>query len=168
MTLERRIAGLFRLDDEGWARHANPWSIWTRVATGPALVLALWSHTWLGWWALLPIAALSVWVWLNPRMFPKPCTTDSWGARVTFGERLWLNRDRVPVPPRHRMVPHLLIAIAGIGGVLAFGGALATALVPTLVGTALLYLGKLWFCDRMVWLWEDMKDTDPLYRAWER
>jgi hypothetical protein len=26
--------------------------------------------------------------------------------------------------------------------------------------------GKLWYLDRMAWLWEDMKDADPEYRKW--
>ena len=30
----------------------------------------------------------------------------------------------------------------------------------------LIYLGKMWFLDRMVWLYEDMKDTTPEYRSW--
>lgn len=30
MTLERKIAGIFKLDDENWMRHANPVSVWTR------------------------------------------------------------------------------------------------------------------------------------------
>ena len=36
-------AALFRLDEEGWERHANPWSVWTRIATWPVLMLVLWS-----------------------------------------------------------------------------------------------------------------------------
>jgi hypothetical protein len=27
------------------------------------------------------------------------------------------------------------------------------------VGTVLVYAGKVWFLDRMVWLYEDMKDS---------
>lgn len=34
--------------------------------------------------------------------------------------------------------------------------------LPALLGMALVYTGKLWFLDRMVWLWEDMKDN-PAY-----
>jgi hypothetical protein len=32
---------------------------------------------------------------------------------------------------------------------------------------ALVYCGKLWYLDRMVWLWEEMKDATPEYRGWE-
>jgi hypothetical protein len=31
---------------------------------------------------------------------------------------------------------------------------------------ALVYCGKLWYLDRMVWLWEDMQDADPEYLKW--
>lgn len=31
---------------------------------------------------------------------------------------------------------------------------------PTILGAALMFLGKLWFVDRMVWLYEDLKDKE--------
>lgn len=37
---------------------------------------------------------------------------------------------------------------------------------PTIFGVAVVYLSKLWFLDRMVWLCEDMKDATPEYRNW--
>jgi hypothetical protein len=37
---------------------------------------------------------------------------------------------------------------------------------PMLVGFLLAFFGKLWFADRMVWLYEDMKDATPEYRSW--
>jgi hypothetical protein len=164
--MERTIARLFVMSDEVWARHASGWSVWTRVATLPFLLLALWSHTWIGWWALFAVAAVLVWLWLNPRLFPRPRTTNTWGAKATFGERVWLNRDKVPIPSHHRVVPHVLSVVAAVGMVVAVGGALANALWPTALGAVLAYAGKLWFCDRMVWLYEDMKDADPAYRGW--
>jgi hypothetical protein len=168
MTTERRIAQLFRMDDEVWARHASGWSVWTRVATLPVLLLAVWSHAWLGGWALLPVTIVLLWTWLNPRLFPPPRTTRTWAAKATFGERLWLNRDRVPIPVHHRIVPHVLTGVAAMGFAVAVGGALANAIWLTLLGTVLSYAGKLWFCDRMVWLYEEMKDLHPEYRQWLR
>lgn len=35
-------------------------------------------------------------------------------------------------------------------------------------GAALVYLGKMWFVDRMAWLYEDMKNAHPEYAAWMR
>lgn len=57
---------LMGMDDRVWARHANPWSGWTRVATLPLLAVAIWSREWIGWWALLAVAAVALWTWLNP------------------------------------------------------------------------------------------------------
>ena len=49
-----------------------------------------------------------------------------------------------------------------------FWGFFAFDLWSTIFGMALVYCGKLWFLDRMVWLWEDMKDTNEEYRGWGR
>ena len=63
MTVEKRIASAFGLDDEGWARHANPWSGWTRVITTlPLLVAAIWSRAWLGYWSLIAIGVALWWI----------------------------------------------------------------------------------------------------------
>jgi hypothetical protein len=35
------------------------------------------------------------------------------------------------------------------------------------LGTCLAYLGKSWYLDRMVWLYEDMKEDHPEYKKWE-
>ncbi len=166
MDLWRLTERLFGMTDEVWLRHASGWSVWTRVATLPFLLLAVWSHTSLGWWAILPVAAVIVWLWLNPRIFPPPRTTARWHAKATFGERLWLERGRIALPDRHRVVPHLLAAVAASGSLAAIAGAVANAIWPTLLGALLAYAGKLWFCDRMVWLYEDMKDGDPRWRLW--
>ena len=86
MAWEARIARAFRLDDAGWARHANPWSGWTRMAVLPLLALAVWSRAWIGWWAALPLDLLVVFLWLNPRLFPPPRHLDAWISRGVLGE----------------------------------------------------------------------------------
>lgn len=166
MGYERLVAGAFRMDERTWARHANSWSVYTRIATLPVVLLALWSRVWLGWWSLALIAAVVVWVWVNPRLFPAPRSTDNWAAKVTFGERVWLGRRERAIPPRHRVFPHVLNGIAAAGIAVALWGAYALAVWPTVLGTVLVYAGKLWFCDRMVWLFEDMRRVDPELDAW--
>jgi hypothetical protein len=168
MTFGQTIATLFRMDDASWARHASPWSVWTRVVTGPLLLVALWSHAWLGWWALGPIALVLVWTWLNPHLFPPPKSTDTWAARATFGERVWLNRDTVPIPAHHARVANILSVVAGAGFLAAVVGALLNDLATTLAGGISGWFAKIWFCDRMVWLYEDMKDVTTDYRSWLR
>nr|WP_238997445.1 DUF6653 family protein [Mycolicibacterium sp. CBMA 361] len=36
------------MTDAAWRRHANPWSVWTRFAAIPLMMLAIWSRVW-GW-----------------------------------------------------------------------------------------------------------------------
>jgi hypothetical protein len=160
MAWDRRVARAFRLDDAGWARHANPWSGWSRMAVLPLLALAGWSRAWIGWWALLPLVLLLGFLWVNPRLFPPPSRCDAWISRSVLGERLWVDRDRSPVPAHHRRLPHWLAALSGLGGMgLVYGVAMLEPW-PALLGLAVAYLGKLWFLDRMVWLHQDM-DGEP-------
>jgi hypothetical protein len=159
--MRNRIARGFRLDDHGWRRHANPWSVWTRVVSIVPLVLAAWSWHWIGAYALLALAACGVWLWLNPRLFPPPARTDSWASQVTFGERLWLARGPSGVPAHHRTGPRLLEAVSATGVPLAIYGIAVAKLWPTLAGCILVLLGKLWFCDRMVWLYRDVAAAEP-------
>ena len=37
---------------------------------------------------------------------------------------------------------------------------------PCVLGLMVEMLGQWWFADRMVWLYEDMKDKDPEYQRW--
>lgn len=73
------------LPDWVWRRHANPWSGWTRAATTPVLVYALYHRK----WRLL--ATLAVWLVVNPAAFPAPETTDAWMTRGVLAERAWLD-----------------------------------------------------------------------------
>lgn len=166
MALETRIADAFGMNEAVWARHANPWSVWTRNTALPALILAFWSRVWLGWWALIPIALAVFWTWVNPRLFPVPRSTDNWASKAVLGERVWMNRKEVPVPERHRTVPNLLSGVAAVGSVFVIWGVVALAAWPTLLGATLVYASKLWFLDRMVWLYEDMREATPEYRRW--
>lgn len=60
MTLEKRLAQIFNLEGDNWMKHANPWSIWTRFATLPFLILAICSRVWIGWYCLIPILLLVI------------------------------------------------------------------------------------------------------------
>lgn len=166
MTLERKFAAAMSMDDATWLRHANPWSVWSRASVLPLVILAVWSREWLGNWSWAAVAAAVAWMWVNPRVFPRPKSMDSWASRGVLGERVWLSRDVVPVPPRHRIVPHVLNSVTALGTVLVVWGVATLAMWPTLLGSALVYCGKLWFLDRMVWLYEDMIAHSEHYRSW--
>jgi len=166
MTLDRKIANLFQMDDATWARHANPWSVFTRATVLPLLIIAVWSRVWLGAGSLLLIAAVIFWNWLNPRLFPQPRSTRNWASKSVLGERIWINRDQVAIPEHHRVLPNVLNAIALTGFLFVVWGLVALAVWPTLLGSSLTYAGKFWFLDRMVWLYSDMQTAKAEYQNW--
>jgi hypothetical protein len=109
------VAGAFRMTDETWFRHAHPWSVFTRFAAIPPLVLSIWSRAWIGWWCLLPLAAVALWLWLNPRVFPPVRTPTRWASKGIHGEMLWARRPPA-VPTAHRTA-FRLIAVPGVVGI---------------------------------------------------
>ena len=165
MDYGRIAERLFAMDDETWMRHANPASGWTRVATGVVLFPALWSFHWIGLWALLPVAVIAVWLRINPGFFAVPARRDAWMSRGVFGERVWLNRKAVPIPEHHARMAHVTSAVSLAVSVY---GLIAGHFAAAWLGWAIMMLGKLWFIDRMVWLYEDMRDADPGYAGWSR
>jgi hypothetical protein len=152
-----RIAGLFRMSDQAWRRHANPWSVYTRFAAIPAMILAIWSRTWIGWWALVPVAVGIVWLLVNPHVFA-PVTPRSWVARGIYGEELWL-RQGSRVPPRHRRALRWLI-VPGVGGFIVLAwGLVVLALWPTVVGATLIVLAQLWRIDILGRMYEEVQQA---------
>jgi hypothetical protein len=79
-----RSARLATLREAVWERHANPASGWSRVATLPLLVLAIYRRD------RRLLAGTVVFVVVNPVLFPPPEGDDAWMTRVVYGERLWL------------------------------------------------------------------------------
>jgi hypothetical protein len=165
MTTEERIAKVFGLDDLGWARHANPWSGWTRFVTClPLLVAAVWSRVWLGYWSLVPIALALAWIWLNPRAFSPVRDDRAWISKGVFGERFWSARHRVAVPKRHQILPNVLNVASLAGFPFLVWGLSHLDVWPTLMGLTLVIGGKLWYIDRMVILYEDVVSAQPELR----
>ncbi|WP_322517759.1 DUF6653 family protein [Rhodopseudomonas palustris] len=154
------------LSDETWKRHANPWSVWTRYAAFPVLIAAIWSRAWLGWWALAPIGLTIAWLAYNPRAFPPPASTDNWASKAVLGERIWVALQRDEVPAQHRIVPGVAAGISMAGLPFLAWGLIVFDLAVTALGMTIVMLAKTWFVDRMVWLFEDMKDQRPEYRSW--
>ncbi|MBL4758272.1 MAG: hypothetical protein JKY32_11780 [Rhizobiales bacterium] len=154
------------MSDQTWKRHANPLSVWTRVPVLPLLALAIWSRAWIGVWCLLPIGMLVVWTVFNPRAFPIPVSTDNWASKATFGERVWLNRKTVPIPAHHDRFSLLLNIGTTLGIIPLAYGLFEYNLWATLLGLVVVVGGKLWFLDRMVWLYQDMKDENADYASW--
>ncbi|GGK43873.1 DUF6653 family protein [Salinarimonas ramus] len=169
MDLFRASERLMTMDEAAWERHAHPISVYSRMILGlPLVVLAIWSRAWIGWWALAVLALVAFLVWVNPRLTPRPRSTDNWASKATFGERVLLARRDVPVPAHHAVMAHRLTAVSAAGIPFLAYGLWALDPWPTLLGGVLVYAGKLWFLDRMVWLYEDMRAVEPRYAAWLR
>ena len=166
MNHGRFLVQLMVMDDASWKRHANPWSVWTRVAILPVFVLIVWFRGWFGYWIIAPIAILVVWTYFNPRAFPKPATTNSWASQATFGERVWLNRSIKPIPAHHVRFSHILSGLSALSLIPMVYGLYAYQPIAALLGLILLIVSKFWFLDRMVWLYHDVKDSDKEYSAW--
>jgi len=159
---------LMGMNDSVWQRHTNPWSGWSRVPVLPILATGIWSRDWIGWWSLIPIAATFVWIWINPRIFPPPRHTNNWMSKGVMGERVWLNRREVPIPKHHAQIAMLLNILAGLGLIPFVFGLIQLNFWAVYAGTAQMMIAKLWFLDRMVWLFDDMKDRHDQYRQWLR
>jgi len=168
MDLFEFATKLMAMDEETWLRHANPISGWSRICTFPFFILAFWSRKWVGWRCVLPIAAVSAWTFLNPRLFPKPKTTNTWVSKGVLGERVFTQERKNPdnnLPAHHLLAANTTTAIAGIGSIILIYGLVVLQIWPTLLGGAIAFLGKMWFADRMVWLFDDMKAQAP-FRDW--
>lgn len=150
---------LMGMDDRAWARHANPLSCYSRFTILPLLALAIWSRAWLGAWALVPVALVLLWAWVDPRLFAPPARLDSWAARGVLGERVYLAR-RAEVPRHHRRWAAGL-SIATLPGLVVLGvGLWGFRADWVLFGLALGMGPKIWFVDRMAWLYADwLADT---------
>ncbi len=167
-TAERRVAKLFGLEGEAWMRHANPVSVWTRFSVVSLLAVSIWSRDWIGWLCLIPIALSVIWMFVNPLLFTAPRSTRNWASKGVFGERIWADRDSVEIPPQFRSaVPRVANAFSTLGLALLAYGLVELSLLPVLAGIVIVHLGKLWFLDRMVLLFEDMKGRNATYARWE-
>lgn len=155
MAWEERLASCFRLDEEGWARHANPVSGLSRMITGiPALALAAWSRVWIGGWWWLALAVVLAWLWLNPRLFNPPRDDRHWMTRGVLGEKIWVNRRGGELRPEPSWLPNLLTVLAAIGAIGLVIGLYRLDLVLTIAGGVLAWLAKAVFILRMVRFYE--------------
>ena len=159
---------LMGMNDRIWARHANPWSVYSRIWGGVFIFFAIWGAHWIGWLAAAPIALAVAWVWINPRLFPPPKTADSWATKGVLGERAFINRKTVHIPFGFQRAGWATTGFAMFFLLLFAYGLITGAFWTGLAGWFGALTAKLWFFDRMAWLWEEMKDSHPMYRAWAR
>ncbi|MBN2069009.1 MAG: hypothetical protein JW739_05165 [Opitutales bacterium] len=157
-TPQNLFTRLMGMSDDVWLRHTNPLSVWSRILLSlPILTLSIWSRAWIGFYAIVAIGLSLFWLWINPRLFPVPKNTNNWASQGVLGERLWINRKKVPVPREHVYAGTALMCISLLGFPFYIYGLYQLDFWPMLFGFTLIYMGKLWYFDRMVWLYREMR-----------
>jgi len=143
------------MDDETWERHSNPWSVYSRFTILPLISISFWSREWVGLYCVVPIVLSILWIWLNPRLFGAPKSTENWASMGTFGERIYLNRNNVMIP-KHHVVPCIILQVLSAAGMPFFiYGLYSLNIWALLLGNLWIMVFKAWFVDRMVWLYLD-------------
>lgn len=161
-ALIRAAQRLMTMNDDVWARHANPLSGWSRVSILPLFTIAVWSRVWISWWALIPVGVVLFWTWLNPRLFAPPVSVDNWMSMGVLGERIWVSRGKDYELSHHAPVIRTLTISTSAGAIVLLSG-LAVLNVPlTTTGLAITMLTKLWILDRMVWVYTEVDDGNGL------
>lgn len=69
-----------------FSRHSSPWSAWTRWASTPLVLVAVWSRR------PRDVALVAAWLTANPVLFSKPAHDQAWATRAILGEELWVTR----------------------------------------------------------------------------
>jgi len=154
------------MDDETWQRHSSPWSVYSRFTTLPLISLAFWSREWFEVYSIVFIALSFLWVWLNPRLFSAPKKTNNWASMGTFGERIYLNRANEVIPIHHISTCRVLQCLSAMGLPFFFYGLYYLDIWILILGNFWIMVFKAWFVDRMVWLYMDMKECNPVYQTW--
>ncbi len=166
MSVESAAAKFFQMSDEVWERHANPLSVWTRYPCLPLLALAIWSRVWIGWLSVVPIVLVCLWIWLNPRIFGKPKSTNNWASKAVLGERVMLKHAKSGIPSHHKRAIRLINIVTFAGFAAATYGLIVLNVHAAIFGTVVTILGKSWFLDRMVWLYHDLSPEHDEYSSW--
>lgn len=84
----------------------------------------------------------------------------------TFGERIYLNRKNETIPSHHLKACGLLQLLSAMGLPFFVYGIYALDIWVLILGNLWIMAFKAWFVDRMVWLYMDMKDSNPVYQSW--
>lgn len=128
------------LPDWFWERHSNPFSAWSRMLSYPLVFFPFWYHSLLG---AIPVV---IWFALNPLIFPKPQSTDNWASKAVLGEKLWVKKKRgMPLFLAVATAPFFIVSIYT---------AYKQMFWPTMFFGGMAFMLKVWFCDRVVVLYE--------------
>ena len=96
------------------------------------------------------------WIWLNPRIFSEPKRFDAWMSKGVLGERIFIDH-RAELPAHQRIAARVLTLLSLPGVLILIWGLYALWWEGVVFGAVLTALPKVWFVDRMVWVFEDWR-----------
>ncbi|EGA72172.1 hypothetical protein VISI1226_05189 [Vibrio sinaloensis DSM 21326] len=167
MDVFKAAEKLMSMDESAWQRHSNPLSVYSRFTIMPLLTLVLVFRDDLGWWTLPMLVSIVIWTWLNPRLFSAPKNTNNWASMGTFGERIYLNRHNENLIPHHHLrMCKLIVGLQIIGLPIWCFAVYDMRYDLAVLSTLWVMFTKMWFVDRMVWLYQDVKNCKPEYQSW--
>lgn len=167
MWVLNKVADFFKLDDENWLKHSNPWSVYTRYSALPIIILAIWSREWVWNYSLIFILLSLLWTYYNPRFFSKPKSTKNWASMAVFWERVYLNHKNIPISDHHINMLKIINSIMAIWLPFLVYGLWNLLFMETLLWALVVIIWKTWFLDRMVWIYWEMKDNNKEYKSWD-
>ena len=126
----------------------------------------MWSRVWLGWWALVPVASVVIWLVINPVAFRAVDEPTNWVSKAVYGQQIWLTqRERVPIVYLTIMRWLVAVGLAGFGFI--GWGLWALDLWPVVYGVTLVIFSQFWQWDRQRLLYDELKakiggDSSPV------
>lgn len=106
-----------------FARHANPWSAWSRWATTPLVLMPVWTRRW------QHAVLVTAWFALNPVIYRTPADHTAWATRAMRGEEQWV----VDRPRGAGLAVSVAASVAAAGALIA---ARRRRLLPAALATA--------------------------------
>ena len=152
MHITQIAATTFGLNDKNWHKHANPWSVWSRMAAFVVMLGAIYLREVLSWWTLAVVVVGIAFMFANTRMFRPIETPLRWDEKGIYGERLWTEKTLVAAP--HRRVITAIVGIAALGLPITAWGLVTIEIWPTAFGWTLVMISQLWQIDRFVAIYD--------------
>jgi uncharacterized protein DUF6653 len=120
-----------------FARHANPWSAWTRWASTPLVLVPAWTRR------RRHAVVIGAWLAVNPILFPKVTDERNWATRAMLGEELWITGQ-----PKDAATA--LSVVTSVVAVIALVAARRHLLVPAAAASAAQMALTLVYWEQMV------------------
>jgi hypothetical protein len=138
-----------------------------KILAPAVLTGLLWTHVWIGSIAavFLSVAGLFILVGVA-RLFGRAGRKICWANQVGFGEKIWLNRLLLPVPPGINYRLTTLYAVFWVGILVAGLGSLTAMPILSATGLSVAYAAQFVWFSKLIDLYQVMKDRNPLYRFW--